>query len=69
MEYITIAVFIIAASLIWFLISKVDLSLIDDDCEHENTFTHVDQVTVTCETTTITCLDCHKRLSTKTDCR
>ena len=40
-----------------------------DECEHKNTFTYVDSVVVTCETTTITCLDCGKRLSTKTDCR
>ncbi len=40
-----------------------------DDCEHKNTFPYVDNVSHTCETTTITCLDCHKRLKTETDCR
>ncbi|SNB07213.1 hypothetical protein KU06062659_1320005 [Flavobacterium psychrophilum] len=40
-----------------------------DDCRHKNTFTAVAHVVVTCETTTITCLDCGKKLKTETDCR
>jgi hypothetical protein len=37
-------------------------------CAHKNTFIFTEYV-VTCEKTTTTCLDCHKKLSVKTDCR
>ncbi|WP_395060045.1 hypothetical protein [Flavobacterium sp.] len=40
-----------------------------EECEHKNKFIYVDSVTVTCETTTVTCLDCGKKLKTETDCR
>lgn len=40
-----------------------------DPCPHANTFTYTDSTIVTCEKTTITCLDCGDKLSTKTDCR
>lgn len=38
-------------------------------CPHKNTHTYVDSVTPCCETTKITCLDCDKVISRKTDCR
>lgn len=55
-------------SLVIHLLVKFNLNSINN-CEHQNTFTHVEEVAVTCEKTTVTCLDCHKKLSTKTDCR
>jgi hypothetical protein len=42
---------------------------VQEKCEHKNKITTVDSVVVTCETTTIKCLDCGKTLATKTDCR
>lgn len=57
---------IIAIGIIAFLVYKLEPI---ENCEHKNTFIYVDAVVVTCETTTITCLDCGERLSTKTDCR
>jgi hypothetical protein len=66
MEYL--AIVIIALSILAYLIYKVDIKNLDD-CEHKNIFIHVEEAIVGCEKTTITCLDCKKRLSTKTDCR
>ena len=41
----------------------------DDECKHGNTFTSVKNVTATCETTTVECMDCGKILSgPKTEC-
>lgn len=41
----------------------------DDECKHGNTFTSVKNVTATCETTTVECMDCRKILSgPKTEC-
>lgn len=37
------------------------------NCAHRNTFVYVENVAATCETTTITCMDCGKK-TTKTDC-
>lgn len=49
-----------------FIIKKSKITI--ETCLHKNTFTYTDSVVVTCETTTITCLDCGERLLTKTDC-
>lgn len=41
----------------------------DEECKHQNTFTSVKNVSLTCETTTVECLDCGKQLrEPKTDC-
>lgn len=48
--------------------TKLKLRL-QEKCPHNNTHTYVDSVTPCCETTTVTCLDCDKTLSNKTDCR
>lgn len=69
MEAIAILLFVsLGGSLLVYRISKDNFNNIDD-CEHKNTFTYVEEAIVTCEKTTVTCLDCHKKLSTKTDCR
>jgi hypothetical protein len=69
MEPLSIAVLVfdvLAIAVFLFIVMNDKISL--KACEHKNTFTAVDNTVVTCETTTITCLDCGKRLSTKTDC-
>jgi hypothetical protein len=69
METIAVLAFAsLVGALLAHLISQADLNSIDD-CEHKNIFIFTDEAIVGCEKTTITCLDCKKRLSTKTDCR
>jgi hypothetical protein len=38
-------------------------------CQHKNTHTYIEDSTPCCETIKITCLDCDKVISLKTDCR
>ena len=71
LEQKIISIFLITAPVLvllklWYLLKR---QVEQDACPHNNTFTAVDSVVGTCETTTITCLDCGKRLLTKTDCR
>lgn len=40
-----------------------------NSCEHKNTHTYVEEVTVTCEKIKVTCLNCKKVLLNLTDCR
>ncbi len=67
----TILIILMVASLIMLIIIMIDKSkkISKEACLHKNTFIFVDSVTTTCETTTITCMDCKKRLNTETDCR
>lgn len=37
-------------------------------CVHRNTYTRIDKVVGTCETTTDVCIACGAELETKTDC-
>lgn len=38
-------------------------------CQHKNTHTYIEDVTPCCEKVKVTCLDCDKVISNKTDCR
>lgn len=67
MEIILIPLLVIIV-LLSIYIHKVKIYLKQSDCIHKNKFTHVQRSYATCEDTVITCLDCNKILSKKTDC-
>ena len=68
---ITTIIFAVIGLFIGLLLKLLSTDFLEDDeCKHHNTFTRVSNVSATCETTTVECLDCGKQLrKPKTDCR
>lgn len=56
--------FIYVVSIVWYIKTAVK----QKNCSHKNTFIYVENVAATCEEITTTCMDCGKKLSTKTEC-
>lgn len=72
MAYFSIEVgvvfFVLGAMVSFIIVDEIKENNKIPKCQHKNKHTYIDWTAVTCEKTTITCLDCGKKFKTKVEC-
>lgn len=67
LDIIQILVYVCAFIYLGWVVFLIKQAIKRKNCTHRHTFIYVENVAATCETTTITCMDCGRK-TTKTEC-